>query len=105
MEKLYRVSTPYNNYRPMIVRALSTKLNPRVATVQPHPDFTLTLTFENGEQKKFDMTPYLGSSAWFEELRDWNYFSQARPYLGTVVWSNGQDLCPDTFYLDSVPIE
>jgi len=88
----------------MIVK-LSTKLNPRVETVTPHPDFTLTLTFENGEKKKFDMTPYLGSSVWFEELRDWNYFSQARPDLGTVVWANGQDLCPDTFYLDSVPIE
>ena len=82
-----------------------TELSPDVIEVTPHPDFTLTLTFENGEKKKFDMTPYLGSSAWFEELRDWNYFSQARPDLGTVVWSNGQDLCPDTFYLDSVPIE
>jgi len=81
------------------------EISPRVVAVTPHPDFTLTLTFENGEKKKFDMTPYLGSSAWFEELRDWNYFSQARPDLGTVVWTNGQDLCPDTFYLDSVPIE
>jgi len=82
-----------------------TELSPDVVEVLPHPDFTLTLTFENGEKKKFDMTPYLGCSAWFEELRDWNYFSQARPDLGTVVWPNRQDLCPDTFYLDSVPIE
>jgi hypothetical protein len=88
-----------------MIRQLSTKLNPRVKTVTPHPDFTLTLTFENGEKKRFDMTPYIGSSEWFEELRDWDYFSQARPDLGTVVWINGQDLCPDTFYLDSVPIE
>jgi len=89
----------------MKLQSFSTKLNPRVATVIPHPDFTLTLTFENGERKKFDMTPYIDRSPWFEELRDWNYFSQARPDLGTVVWANGQDLCPDTFYLDSVPLE
>jgi len=82
-----------------------TELSPDVVEVLPCPDFTLTLTFENGEKNMFDMTLYLGSSAWFEELRDWNYFSQARPDLGTVVWLNGQDLCPDTFYLDSVPIE
>ena len=53
-----------------------TELSPDVIEVLPHPDFTLTLTFENGEKKKFDMTPYLGNSVWFEELRDWNYFSQ-----------------------------
>jgi hypothetical protein len=89
----------------MKTRTLSTKLNPRVSAVTPNPDFTLTLTFQNGERKKFDMTPYIGRSEWFEELRDWNYFSQARPDLGTVVWTNGQDLCPDTFYLDSVPLK
>ena len=89
----------------MRTKLLSTKLNPRVATVTPNPDFTLTLIFDNGEKKKFDMNPYIGRSVWFEELRDWNYFSQARPDLGTVVWTNGQDLCPDTFYLDSVPME
>ena len=83
---------------------LSTEISPDVVEVVPHPDFTLTLTFENGEKKKFDMTPYIGRSSWFEELRDWNYFSQARPDLGTVVWANGQDLRPDTFYLDSVPL-
>jgi len=82
-----------------------TELSPSVVEVIPNPDFTLTLTFENGEKKKFDMTPYIGRSPWFEELGNWDYFSQARPDLGTVVWTNGQDLCPDTFYLGSVPIE
>ena len=81
------------------------ELSPDVIDVTPNSDFTLTLTFENGEKKKFDMTPYIGRSAWFEELRDWNYFAQARPGLGTVVWPNRQDLCPDTFYLDSIPLE
>ena len=89
----------------MITQSLSTKLNPRVVTVVPNTDFTLTLTFTNGERKKFDMTPYIDRSQWFEELRDWNYFTQASPDLGTVVWPNRQDLCPDTFYLDSVPLE
>ena len=101
MESTRRKLHPYieeNNMQP-------TEMSPDVVEVIPNPDFTLTLIFENGEKKKFDMTPYLGCSTWFEELRDWNYFSQARPDLGTVVWTNGQDLCPDTFYLDSVSIE
>ena len=82
-----------------------TELSPDIIDVKPNPDFTLTLTFKNGEKRKFDMTPYIGRSLWFEELRDWNYFAQARPDLGTVVWPNRQDLCPDTFYLDSVPVQ
>ncbi|MDR3181723.1 MAG: DUF2442 domain-containing protein [Planctomycetaceae bacterium] len=81
------------------------ELNPRIVDVEPHRDYTLTLTFENGERKYFDMTPYIGRSVWFEELRDWSYFSQAKAEYGTVVWTHGQDLCPDTFYLKSVPIE
>jgi hypothetical protein len=73
--------------------------------VEPNADFSLMLTFENGERRRFNMTPHIGRSVWFEELRDWNYFSQARSDDGTVVWPNGQDLCPDTFYFDSTPIE
>jgi hypothetical protein len=84
---------------------IGAELNPRIADVVVNVNFSLTLTFENGERKQFDMTPYLGRSVWFEELRDWNYFSQAKPEYGTVVWSHGQDLCPDTFYLESTPIE
>ncbi|MDR1963942.1 MAG: DUF2442 domain-containing protein [Planctomycetaceae bacterium] len=82
-----------------------TELSPDIVGVETHSDYSLILTFENGERKRFDMTPYVGRSSWFEELRDWNYFSQAKPEYGTVVWPNGQDLCPDTFYLDSKPIE
>ena len=32
---------------------------PRVKEVQANPDYTLTLTFANGEVKVFDVKPYL----------------------------------------------
>ncbi|MDR1483464.1 MAG: DUF2442 domain-containing protein [Planctomycetaceae bacterium] len=80
-------------------------MSPDVIDVLPEVDFSLVLTFESGERKRFDMLPYIGRSVWFEELRDWSYFSLARPEFGTVVWPHGQDLCPDTLYLNSTPME
>jgi hypothetical protein len=33
-------------------------MNPRVKAVKANPDYTLTLTFTNGEIKVFDVKPY-----------------------------------------------
>jgi len=76
-------------------------MNPRVKEVKPNSDYTLTLLFNNGEEKIFDMKPYLEIGV-FKELKDMNVFYTAKPFLGSIQWKNGQDLCPDTLYLDSV---
>ena len=46
---------------------------PRVKDVKPNPDYTLTLTFVNGEVKVFDVKPYLDKGI-FRELRDKSLF-------------------------------
>jgi hypothetical protein len=74
-------------------------MNPRVKDVKPNPDYTLTLTFTNGEVKIFDVKPYLDKGI-FRELRDMHIFNSVRPFLGSIQWQNGQDFCPDTLYLD-----
>jgi hypothetical protein len=78
-------------------------MNPRGVAVSPRPDYTLELTFTNGEVRIFDVTPYLRIGI-FCELQDLRYFNSVRPVLGSIQWRNGQDLCPDTLYLDSVPV-
>ena len=77
---------------------------PRVKAVKPNPDYTLTLTFTNGEVKIFDVKPYLDRGI-FRELKEPALFNSVRPFLGSVQWQNGQDFCPDTLYLDSVNLE
>ena len=77
-------------------------MNPRVKAVTPSPDYTLTLVFTNDEVKAFDVKPYL-HIGFFRELRDLALFNSVKPFLGSIQWKNGQDLCPDTLYLDSVP--
>ena len=76
-------------------------MNPRVKDVKPNPDYTLILTFTNGEVKVFDVKPYLDTGI-FRELRDMSIFNSVKPFLGSVQWQNGQDFCPDTLYLESV---
>lgn len=75
-------------------------MNPRVINVKPEQNFSLVLTFSNGEVKRFDVNPYLGIGI-FKELKDLSVFNSVKPFLGSIQWSNGLDLCPDTLYLES----
>ena len=79
-------------------------MNPRVKKVSPGKDFTLILVFDNGEQRIFDVKPYLDKGV-FRELKNPQFFNSVRPFLGSIQWKNGQDLCPDTLYLDSIPVQ
>jgi hypothetical protein len=79
-------------------------MNPRVKSVTPNTDYTVTLTFTNGEIKVFDVKPYLDKGI-FKELKDQRVFNSVRPVMGTIQWQNGQDFCPDTLYLDSISLE
>ena len=78
-------------------------MNPRVTDVQPNNDYSLNLRFANGEIRVFDVLPYLEKGL-FQQLRDRGVFNSVRPFLGSIQWSNGLDLCPDTLYLDSLPL-
>ena len=76
-------------------------MNPRVNHLIILDDFRLSLSFANGEQRIFDVTPYLGYPA-FSRLGNKGFFTLARVEHGTVAWPNDIDFCPDTLYLESV---
>ena len=80
------------------------ELGPRVLEVIANKDFTLLLTFDNGEKKVFDVKPYLHYQA-FKKLNDWNTFCKVKTDHGTVMWPNEEDFCPDTLYESSVKYE
>lgn len=79
-------------------------MNPRVRQVQPLDNFQLRLTFANGEQRIFNVSPYLKYDA-FRRLGNPAYFSLAHAEHGTVVWPDIVDFCPDTLYMESVKEE
>jgi len=79
------------------------KPNPRVTGVVPEADYRLRLTFTNGEVRIFEVGPLLDKGV-FRELKNESAFKSVHPWHGTVQWSGGQDICPDTLYEDSVPV-
>jgi hypothetical protein len=78
-------------------------MNPRVTAVEPMDGYRVRLLFSSGEQKLFDMAPYLDKGV-FRELATPAYFRSVRVCGGTICWSNEQDLCPDTLYEKGIPI-
>ena len=61
----------------------------------------LELTFEDGLEAIVDMDCVLRNyTGVFAPLLDENYFQLVRvdPELGTIVWPNGADVCPDVLY-------
>ena len=78
-------------------------MNPKVIKVQPEQNYMLKLWFANGEQRSFDMKPYLDFEV-FQVLKDQRQFNTVTTFLGSVTWSNNSDLCYDTLYLEGMPI-
>ena len=68
-------------------------------------DYTLLLHFKNGEQRLFDMEPYLKGTI-FEPLKDIDYFKKVRVTRegDTIEWSNGADVAPETLYNHSIEV-
>ena len=68
--------------------------------MKPEQNYSLLLTFSNGEVKWFDVKPYLEIEI-FWKLQDLSVFNSVKPFLGSIQWVNGVDLCPDTLYMES----
>jgi hypothetical protein len=73
-----------------------------VVKVSAKLDFILELEFENGEQRVFDMAPYMDKKP-FNKLKSENVFYCAGIDYGTVVWPGNIDIAPETLYDGSVP--
>ena len=67
--------------------------------VKPGEGCFVHLTFSDGTEKDIDLTPYRKGPV-FEPLQDPARFREVAvdPELGTIVWPNGADICPDVLY-------
>lgn len=75
-----------------------------VTEVTPLENYKLSLKFKNGEEKVFDMIPYLETGI-FKELKDETLFKTVRVSFDTVEWANEADIDPETLYKDSVALQ
>jgi len=76
-------------------------LRPKPIKVKPLENYFLLISFNNGENKIFDVKPMI-SGSWFGELWDKSIFDTVRISGNTVEWVNGQDVCPDDLYYLSI---
>lgn len=89
----------------------------KIISVRPNGDFTLTLDFDNGERRIYDCKPLLQKGTAFEPFMRYENFK--RVFLDEAhsvawdidpdidsneVWNNRVDLCPDSCYIDSIPV-
>ena len=77
----------------------------RVKSVDLLVAFRVRLTFTDETEREVDLEPYLKGDV-FEPLRtDRAKFAEVRvdPELGTLVWPNGADVCPDVLVHGRVP--
>lgn len=79
-------------------------MNPYVKSVRALDGHQLALEFENGEQRVFDVKPYLNRGI-FIRLQNDELFQTARVVAGSVEWPGELDLSYDTLYLESQPKE
>ena len=92
-------------------------LRPTATKVVPTSDYQLIVTFDNGEKRVYDVRPLLKKGTVFEHLkREENFL---RVYIddtnavswdidpeidSSKIWSNKIDICSDSCYMDSVPL-
>jgi hypothetical protein len=70
---------------------------PSIKTVKPLEGFRLILGFSNGEERVFDMSPYLGIGR-FSELQDLSLFFSVTVKYDSIEWANHLDIDPEFLY-------
>lgn len=77
-------------------------MQPKLTRVEPVGTLKLRLTYETGEVKAFDATPYV-KGPWYGELRSGAYFRMVRLLPGGtgIEWPHGQDIAPHELYENS----
>ena len=77
-------------------------ITPRIIEVKALRDYYIYLKFKTGEEKVYDMTKCIEEIAYYKKLKERKYFENVKPRGETVEWENGEDVCPENLYYDSV---
>lgn len=73
-----------------------------VKEVKPTKDYKLIITFSNDEKRIYNAKQLLEKKI-YNELKNINFFLNARVECGTVVWNDNIDIAPEHLYECSIP--
>ena len=75
-----------------------------VREVDAKPDYTLLITFTDGEKRLYNARPLLNKKL-YASLLNLEFFLSARAEYGTVVWNDDIDIAPEHLYECSQKVE
>ncbi|MBR4196856.1 MAG: DUF2442 domain-containing protein [Synergistaceae bacterium] len=75
---------------------------PRVSSVEARPDYSLVVTFRNGERRLYNAESLLKLPMYRNLAK---VFMLARAEYGAVIWPGDMDISPDTLYMNSTVID
>jgi hypothetical protein len=75
-----------------------------VVSVKPIDGYKLLLKFENGEERIFNISPFLNIGK-FAELKNPAMFNSVAVRFDTIEWANHLDIDPEFLYEKSTLIE
>lgn len=72
-------------------------MKPRAIDVKILNEYNIEITFDNGEKRVLDITPYFKFKI-FQELKEKDNFKKVKVSGLSIEWENGADICPDELY-------
>jgi hypothetical protein len=69
-----------------------------VVAIRYRRDYIYNVTFDDGVAGEIDFAEFIGSGPVFEPLKDLEVFRTAHVEGGTICWTNGADIAPETLY-------
>ena len=80
-------------------------ITPDVIKVKALDNYILEVTFATKEIKIFDMKNLINNIEFYKKLKNKDYFKKVKPYNETVIWENGEDVCPEELYYNSIEMK
>ena len=75
---------------------------PNIKEVRVLDETRIYIKFEDGKEKVYDMKPLIEGNKFYEKLRNVEYFKMVKPCQDSIEWPDGEDVCPENLYYDSV---
>lgn len=80
-------------------------ITPDIIKVKALREYYIYLKFKTGEEKVYDMSKYIKEIGYYKKLKNRDYFEKVKPRGETVEWEEGEDVCPENLYYDSIDLE
>ena len=81
------------------------KVTPDIIEVNALEEYLLYIKFSTNEERIYDMKELIKDNKFYINLKDLEYFKKVKTRGESVEWNNGEDICPENLYYDSIEIE